>query len=86
MVVVTPNDGWRALAESTIKWAIRDMKSRTLVRERYFACKFLTNEKWKDLYTGLAPNMIRDWEKAEVEAEDLLKYHFYNYDPNKKEK
>lgn len=81
--ISTINDGWSALAEAVIKWAIRDMNSKTLVREKYFACKFLTNEEWKDLYTGLAPNMIHDWENAEPKAKRILETQLANYDPRR---
>ncbi len=81
--ISTRNDGWAALAEATIKWAIRDMNSPFLIREKYYACKFLTDERWKDLYTGLAPNMTRDWEAAEKKAQRILNNELSGYDPKK---
>ena len=84
--ITTVNGGWSALAETVIRWALKDLDDKYLIRDRYFACKFFLDEAQKDLYTGLAPNMIRDWENAEPKAKKILETKFVGYDPNKKEK
>ena len=84
--IVTRNDGFKTLAESVIRCALRDMKNCNLSRSRYTACLFFLNETAKDLYTGLAPDMIREWENAEPLARQILDTQFIGYDPNKDRK
>lgn len=84
--ISTVNDGWTALAEASIKLAIREMETDYPVQHKYTACRFLTNEKQKDIFIGLAPHMIRDWEAAEVKARRILTTELSNYDPRKERK
>ena len=84
--IATKNEGWSALAEATIKLALRDMESKYSPQHKYFACKFLTNEEQKELFTGLAPHMIRDWERAEIKAKKILETELSGFDPKKEKR
>ena len=60
-------NGYRDLAEAVIKWAIEDLQpghANVTHQDRIYACRFLLDERQMDIYTGLAPHMIRDWERA----------------------
>ena len=58
-------NGYRNLAEAVIKCAIEDMQpGQSTHLDRAHACRFILDERWMDVYTGLAPHMIRDWEHA----------------------
>ena len=67
MVIVKPTDGFRALADAVIRSAANDLMrkedSGTASHYRYLGSRFFLSEYNFDLYTGLAPHMIRDWEK-----------------------
>lgn len=58
-------NGYRNLAEAVIKCAIEDLQpGQSTHQDRAHACRFILDERWMDVYTGLAPHMIRDWERA----------------------
>ena len=85
MQVVKPTDGYASLAEQVIKWCILDVKRKTKncyeKKNKYIACLFFTNEDCKEFWTGLAPHMIRDFEKYEAIAKELLKTELADYKP-----
>ena len=90
MTIIKPTDGYKALAEQVIKWAIRDLEGDEedvyMSHNRYTACTFFLSEKKFDFWTGLAPHMIRDWERCIPIAERILLLHYPNGDPNKRRK
>ena len=66
-------NGYKDLAETMIKEAINDLKpGQAPFKDRISACRFILNEKQMDIYTGLAPHMIRDWERAIPVARKIL--------------
>lgn len=85
MRTARPSDGYTALAEAVIKASITDIKTKSTNcyrrKDKYIACLFFTNEDCKDLWTGLAPHMIREFEHYEKIAWELLSTEFADYDP-----
>ena len=68
-------NGYRDLAEAVIKWAIEDLQpghASVTHQDRFYACRFLLDERQMDIYTGLAPHMIRDWERAIPVAREIM--------------
>lgn len=99
MQVVRPTDGYASLAEQVIHWCIVDIKRKLNPNDKanncydkknkYIACLFFTSDDCKEFWTGLAPHMIREFEKYEKVARDLLNTEFKDYEPrilNDKEK
>lgn len=82
MTVIRPDDGYIALAEAVIGKAIEDLgteqKDRKNRRDRYTASLFFLSEASKDFWLGLAPHMVRDFEKAQEEAESVFKEEINN--------
>lgn len=76
LTISTVNDGYSALCEAVITNAIQDMKTRSndwhRRRDKYLACQFFLDEENRELFTGLAPHMIRDWEHAEETAREIM--------------
>lgn len=68
-------NGYRDLAEAVIKWAIEDLRlghAGASHQDRFYACMFLLDEHQMDIYTGLAPHMILDWERAIPQAREIM--------------
>jgi len=66
-------NGYKDLAETMIREAINDLRpGQASHQDRYSACRFILDEKQMDIYTGLAPHMIRDWERAIPVARKIL--------------
>lgn len=72
---VSRDEGYKSLAEAVIRVALTDLRCKSdgdVYRSyRLSSARFFLNEDKKDLWTGLAPHMIRDWEQAEKEAEEV---------------
>ena len=73
MQIVKPSEGYSMLAEAVIKSAMKDLEDTARSGDKYHSCTFFTNEQYKDIYTGLAPHMTRDWERCEEQARKILK-------------
>ncbi|MBQ3318159.1 MAG: hypothetical protein IJG69_09500 [Spirochaetales bacterium] len=76
MKISTVNDGYTALAEAVIKTAVCDLKSKSKEyhrrKHKFMSCLFFLDSDSKDLFTGLAPHMIRVWEQNEVKAKEIM--------------
>ena len=90
MQIIRPHDGYRALAEAVIRNAINDLETEALNigddHHRYTACLFFLSEQCFDFWVGLAPNMVRDWERIIPLAKEVLENDYRNGDPSKRSK
>lgn len=64
-------DAYEKLAEAVIKLAKKDMKSKNTQRQ-YSACRFFMDNFSMDLYTGLAPDKMLEWERTRKTATEIF--------------
>ena len=87
MYITKPTDGYSALAEAVIRWCIYDINRKytdeNLYKAKYIACLFFMDDDCKELWCGLAPHMIRDYEHYRKVAKELLDTEFLNYSPRR---